>query len=71
VTSNHYLGWSFWKRERDCTAAASSASHQKILQLLPSKQKLNAKCSTYQDFKLRHYPLNVTFGALRLCSRRR
>jgi hypothetical protein len=40
VTSNDYFGWFFWKRERDCTAAASSVSHRKILQLLLSKQSL-------------------------------
>jgi hypothetical protein len=32
VTSNDYLGWLFWKRERDSTATASSASHRKMLQ---------------------------------------
>jgi hypothetical protein len=29
MTSNDYLGRFFWKRERDCTAAASGVAHWK------------------------------------------
>jgi hypothetical protein len=31
VTSNDYLGWFFWKRERDCAAVASGVAHRKPL----------------------------------------
>jgi hypothetical protein len=48
VTSNDYLGWLFWKRERDSTATASSASHRKMLQLFLSKQSLPRSISTCQ-----------------------
>jgi len=31
VTSNDHLGWFFWERERDCTAAASGGAHRESL----------------------------------------
>jgi hypothetical protein len=55
VTSNDYLGWLFWKRERDSTATASSASHRNAP--IDSEQaKLTAKYFDIPNSKLRHYP---------------